>query len=53
MRIYEDAGVSGAKGRDQRPAFDQMLKAVAQRRLYQGRKIVTLGVERVVIGMRL
>jgi DNA invertase Pin-like site-specific DNA recombinase len=24
--IYEDAGISGAKGRDQRPAFDQMLK---------------------------
>src|SRR6476646_6693589 len=23
---YEDRGISGAKGRDQRPAFDQMLK---------------------------
>jgi DNA invertase Pin-like site-specific DNA recombinase len=23
--IYEDQGISGAKGRDQRPAFDQML----------------------------
>ena len=32
FEVYEDAGISGAKGRDQRPAFDQMLKAVAQRR---------------------
>src|SRR4051812_39786607 len=24
--IYEDAGISGAKGRDQRPGFDRMLK---------------------------
>jgi hypothetical protein len=24
--IYEDAGISGAKGRDRRPAFDQLLK---------------------------
>jgi len=24
--VYEDAGISGAKGRDQRPAFDRMLK---------------------------
>ena len=24
--IYEDAGISGAKGRDRRPAFDKMLK---------------------------
>jgi DNA invertase Pin-like site-specific DNA recombinase len=32
FEVYEDAGISGAKGRDQRPAFDQMLKAVAQRK---------------------
>src|SRR4051812_37574633 len=32
FEVYEDAGISGSKGRDQRPAFDQMLKAVAQRR---------------------
>ena len=32
FEVCEDAGISGAKGRDQRPAFDQMLKAVAQRR---------------------
>jgi DNA invertase Pin-like site-specific DNA recombinase len=33
FEVYEDAGISGAKGRDQRPAFDQMLKAVAQRKI--------------------
>ena len=27
-RVYEDAGISGAKGRDQRPALDAMMKAV-------------------------
>jgi len=26
VHAYEDQGISGAKGRDQRPAFDQMLK---------------------------
>ena len=26
VKVYEDQGVSGAKGRDQRPQFDQMLK---------------------------
>ena len=26
VAVYEDAGVSGAKGRDQRPQFDAMLK---------------------------
>lgn len=29
---YVDAGISGAKGRDKRPAFDQMLKDAARRR---------------------
>src|ERR1700680_5097645 len=28
VRVYEDAGISGAKGRDQRPALDAMMKAV-------------------------
>jgi DNA invertase Pin-like site-specific DNA recombinase len=28
---FVDRGVSGAKGRDQRPAFDRMLKAAARR----------------------
>jgi DNA invertase Pin-like site-specific DNA recombinase len=29
---YEDAGISGAKGRDKRPDFDRMLKDAARRR---------------------
>jgi DNA invertase Pin-like site-specific DNA recombinase len=29
--VFEDAGVSGAKGRDRRPAYDALLKAVARR----------------------
>lgn len=31
VRVFEDAGVSGAKGRDQRPAFDDLHKAIARR----------------------
>jgi DNA invertase Pin-like site-specific DNA recombinase len=27
-KVYEDAGISGAKGRDQRPGLDAMMKAV-------------------------
>ncbi len=30
--VYEDAGISGAKGRDRRPAFDRLLKDAARRR---------------------
>lgn len=30
---YEDQGISGAKGRDQRPAYDALLKAVARREI--------------------
>src|SRR5205823_5716219 len=29
---YRDAGISGGKGRDQRPGFDQMLKDATRRR---------------------
>jgi DNA invertase Pin-like site-specific DNA recombinase len=29
--IYEDAGVSAAKGREKRPAFDRMLRAAVRR----------------------
>lgn len=32
VEVYEDAGFSGAKGRDQRPAFDRMLKDATRRR---------------------
>jgi len=28
VKVYEDAGISGAKGRDQRPGLDALLKAV-------------------------
>jgi DNA invertase Pin-like site-specific DNA recombinase len=31
VRTFEDAGVSGAKGRDKRPGYDALLKAVARR----------------------
>lgn len=30
VAIFEDAGISGSKSRDQRPAFDALLKAVAR-----------------------
>ena len=29
--VFKDAGISGAKGRDERPALDAMLKVVARR----------------------
>ena len=32
VETYGDAGISGAKGRDQRPGFDQMLKDATRRR---------------------
>lgn len=32
VAVFEDAGVSGAKGRDKRPGFDALLKAAARRR---------------------
>ena len=31
--IYEDAGISGAKGRDRRPAFDRLLKDATARKV--------------------
>lgn len=32
VEVYEDAGISGAKGRDKRPAFDQLLKDATRRK---------------------
>jgi DNA invertase Pin-like site-specific DNA recombinase len=32
VQTYEDNGISGAKGRDKRPAFDRMLKDATRRR---------------------
>jgi len=31
VAIFEDAGISGAKGRDKRPGYDAMLKAITRR----------------------
>ena len=31
VECFEDAGISGAKGRDKRPGLDRLLKAVARR----------------------
>ena len=33
MKVFEDQGISGAKGRDQRPAFDALLKAAVRREI--------------------
>lgn len=32
VEVYQDRGISGAKGRDQRPAFDALCKDAARRR---------------------
>ena len=31
LKVYKDHGISGAKGRDKRPAFDALCKAAARR----------------------
>src|SRR5262245_26617761 len=33
VATFEDAGVSGAKGRDERPGYDDLMKAVARREI--------------------
>jgi DNA invertase Pin-like site-specific DNA recombinase len=33
VEVYEDHGISGAKGRDKRPAFDALLKAAVRREI--------------------
>lgn len=33
VEYYEDAGISGAKGRDQRPGFDQLLRDATSRKI--------------------
>jgi len=33
VKVYEDQGISGAKGRDKRPAFDALLKAAVRREI--------------------
>ena len=32
IKVYKDHGVSGARGRDKRPAFDAMCRDATQRR---------------------
>jgi DNA invertase Pin-like site-specific DNA recombinase len=33
VAVYEDAGISGTKGRDQRPGFDQLHRAITRREI--------------------
>lgn len=33
IHVFADEGISGAKGRDQRPAFNDLLKAIARREI--------------------
>jgi hypothetical protein len=33
IHVFEDPGISGAKGRDKRPQFDALMKAVARREI--------------------
>src|SRR5882757_5741773 len=33
VKVYKDHGISGAKGRDKRPAFDALCRDATQRRL--------------------
>ena len=33
VKVFEDAGISGAKGRDQRPGFNALLKPVTRREI--------------------
>lgn len=40
VQVFEDKGVSGTKGRDKRPAYDAMLKAVTRREVDHGGGVV-------------
>ncbi len=44
VSVYEDAGISGAKGRDKRPGFDQLLKDATARKVNM---IATWSVDRL------
>jgi DNA invertase Pin-like site-specific DNA recombinase len=44
VRIYKDNGISGAKGRDRRPALDAMLRAVTRREFHM---VMAWGVDRL------
>src|ERR1700674_2244444 len=34
VKVFEDKGISGAKGRDKRPGFDALLKGAVRREFY-------------------
>jgi DNA invertase Pin-like site-specific DNA recombinase len=40
VATYEDAGISGAKGRDKRPGFDHLMTAVCETRDRHGGSVV-------------
>jgi len=44
VQVFEDAGISGAKGRDRRPGFDALLKAISRREIDM---VVTWSVDRL------
>src|SRR5450432_4074608 len=41
VKVYEDAGISGAKGRDQRPGLDAMMKGGERQGVRHGRVLVS------------
>jgi DNA invertase Pin-like site-specific DNA recombinase len=46
VKVYKDDGISGAKGRDKRPAFDALCRAATRRSstwLWPGRSIDLAG----------
>ena len=49
VEVYEDKGISGAKGRDKRPAFDAMLKAATRREFDM---IATVALDRIGRSMK-
>jgi DNA invertase Pin-like site-specific DNA recombinase len=40
VKVYEDAGISGAKGRDKRPGLDAMMKGGERERIPDGGRLV-------------
>ena len=43
VTVYEDAGISGAKGRDGRPGLDAMMKAVIRGLRAKGMGVLKIG----------
>jgi Resolvase, N terminal domain len=40
VKVYRDHGISGAKGRDKRPAFDKLCRDAARREFRHGHGVV-------------